>query len=336
MIVYEDIKEVHLEISSLCNARCPLCPRNLNGYPHNDGYVEANMTLAQVQQIFSPDFLKQLKKIYINGNYGDAVMNPETPSIVEYFRQHNPTMIIQISSNASARDKTFWQRLGKTNSYVEFCLDGLEDTHHLYRINTNWRTILNNAKLFMEAGGHAIWKMIKFDHNLHQIEACEQLSKELGFYDFFLMDNGRNAGPVFDKQGNHVYTLGDYSGITDFNALYLQRTTEKCELANILPGITRKSNINCYSKRERSIYISSTGDVSPCCWLGFNPKTAGKGGYLEAVNSQIAPMIHMNNALEYPIETCIEWFNQVEQSWAIENFEDGRLVSCNDNCGFDK
>jgi hypothetical protein len=67
--------------------------------------------------------------------------------------------------------------------------------------------------------------------------------------------------------------------------------------------------------------------------MGFSPQTYGKGEYLEAVNKQIKPLISKNNALEYPLEKCIEWFNGVEQSWNIEKFEDGRLVVCNDNCG---
>lgn len=336
MISYGQIKEVHLEISSLCNARCPLCPRNFNGFPHNDGYTEANLTLEQTKKIFSPEFLRQLTRIYINGNYGDAVMNPETPNIVDYFRKENPNIEIQISTNGSARTKEFWQRLGQAGCWIEFCLDGLEDTHTIYRINTNWQAIIDNAKIFMSAGGKAIWKMIKFDHNQHQIEDCQRLANELGFVDFFLMDHGRNTGPVFDKQGNHIYNLGDYKGITDFDILYQQRTTTSCRVENILPGLVKKSHLKCYSREKQSIYVSSVGEVSPCCWLGFSPRTAGKGSYLEAVNQQIIPLVSKNNALEYPLETCIEWFSKVEQSWSIVEFTDGRLIGCNDNCGFDK
>ena len=124
MISYDQIREVHLEISSLCNARCPLCPRNFHGYPYNDGYIEANLSLSSVKHIFTPKFLSQLRRISINGNYGDAVMNPDTPNIVEYFRSHNKDLIIDISTNGSARDGIFWQRLALAGVRVSFCLDG--------------------------------------------------------------------------------------------------------------------------------------------------------------------------------------------------------------------
>ena len=63
----KDIKQIHLEISTMCNARCPQCPRNFRGYPYNDGYTETNLTLEQVQKIFPIEFVQQLKHIHING-----------------------------------------------------------------------------------------------------------------------------------------------------------------------------------------------------------------------------------------------------------------------------
>lgn len=331
MIAYSDIKSVHLEISSLCNARCPLCPRNFHGYPYNDGYIERNLTLQDAETIFKSDFLSQLDQIFINGNFGDAVMNPETPNICRYFLQHNSNLEIIISSNASAGTKTFWQELGKLGVTVWFCLDGLEDTHHLYRQNTDWQKILNNAKLFIDNGGHAVWKMIKFEHNIDQIEACKQLSQELGFHKFDVIYDGRDQGPVYDRKGNLTHVIGNYQGETDFTIKFHKKKTDMVLLEDI--DIVDKGKPNCWTKQAKQIYISSTGDVSPCCWMGFNPKTYGKGDYLEPMNKQIAPLINKNNALEYPLDTCIDWFNQVEQRWNIEKFEDGRLIVCNDYCG---
>lgn len=336
MISHDLIREVHLEISSLCNARCPLCPRNFRGYPYNDGYVEANLSLDSAKHIFTPKFLSQLKRININGNYGDAVMNPNTPDIVEYFRSHNKDLIIDISTNGSARDEIFWRRLALAGVCVSFCLDGLEDTHHLYRQNTSWSTILINANTFISAGGQAIWKMIRFEHNLHQIEACKSLAKKLNFSDFQLVDAGRNSGPVYDKHGNLLHVLGNYQGETNFEILFHKKRTDMVLLEDIIPYVNPKNNIDCYTKREKSIYISSTGDVYPCCFMGFNPKTYGKGEYHQAVNAQISPLVSKNNALEYSLDECIQWFNGVEESWTKDTFENGRLVCCNDNCGFDK
>jgi hypothetical protein len=317
----------------LCNARCPLCPRNFHGYPHNDGYVETNLTLDNAKHIFTCDFLQQLQTILINGNLGDAVMNPETPDIVEYFMSKNEHLKIEISTNGSARDHVFWQRLAKTGAIVQFCLDGLEDTHYLYRQNTNWRTILKNAKTFIEAGGAATWKMIRFDHNQHQIQECRELSKKLGFTRFELTDHGRNTGPVYDKRGQLVHVMGNYTGETDLNILFHWKNTSVMLLKDIGAKTTIRNNINCYTKNKKSIYVTSVGEVYPCCYIGFSPRTFGKGNWQQVANSQVAALTGNNNALEYSLEECISWFNLVEESWSKDSFENGRLLHCNNICG---
>lgn len=335
MILYEDIRDVHLEVSTLCNAACPWCPRTFWGYPHNGGYPELYITLDQIKKIFNIGFLKQLTSIRINGNFGDIVMNPESPDIVEYFKSINPSLEVYINTNGGAKDKIFWERLARSGACVLFALDGLEDTHHLYRQNTVWNTVIKNSKIFIDAGGNAIWQMIQFSHNSHQIEQCRKLSQELGFRKFDLINDGRDSAPVFDRHGNLVHVMGNYKGETSFKVLFFKKTSDEVLLEDIVADRVPKSTIVCETKKLKSIYIAANGDVSPCCYTGLFPKTYGKGQYHQAVNSQLSPLISKNNALEYPLETCIEWFNEVEKSWKSRDYAQGRLVVCDDNCGSD-
>lgn len=333
MIEYSEIRDIHLEISTFCNASCPWCPRNFWGYPFNGGYPERNLTLDDIKKIFDVKFLNQLTSIRINGNFGDIVMNPEGADIVEYFKINNPALSIDINTNGSARNKEFWKRLGSLGVNVLFALDGLEDTHHLYRQNTSWKQILKNAKIFIESGGYATWKMIKFDHNKHQVESCQQLSQTLGFYKFNLVSQGRDTAPVFDQHGNLTHTLGKYNGSKEFKVLFHSKQNDEILLEDILLGRTPCDSVTCETKKLKSIYIAANGDVFPCCWTGLYPLTYGKGQYHQAANAQLIPLIKNNNALDRPIKECIEWFNGVENSWNIQDYQSGRLVVCDDNCG---
>ncbi len=333
MISYNEIRDVHLEIASLCNARCPWCPRNFWGYPYNGGYPETYLTLEQTKKIFSKKFLQQLKSIRVNGNFGDIVMNPEGQDIIKYFRDNNPKMNISINTNGGARKEDFWKSLASSSATVNFAIDGLEDTHSLYRQDTSWKTVIKNAKTFISNGGNAIWQFIEFDHNRHQIEECKQLSIQLEFSKFKIVDEGRNTAPVFDKKGNLAHTLGSYSGETNFEKLLDSKKTDDILLEDIIPGRKPCASVICETKKLKSIYISANGDVYPCCYTGFYPKTYGKGQYHQAANSQLIPMIEKNNALVYTLEQCIEWFGKVEQSWILKDYENGRLVICDDNCG---
>jgi MoaA/NifB/PqqE/SkfB family radical SAM enzyme len=332
MIAFEDIRDVHLEISTLCNAACPLCPRNFHGYPYNDGYPELNFTLENAKHIFTTAFIKQLKNITINGNYGDIVMNPEGADIVEYFRSHSDILTIEVQTNGSARNAEFWQRLAKAKTKVVFALDGLEDLHHLHRQNTVWSTVIKNAKIFISAGGTAIWKFIKFDHNEHQIESCKKLSTDLGFARFEVVMHGRDTGPVYNKNGEHTHTLGKYQGNTDFKELLFRKKNDLILLED-LEKKPIKDKVTCQAYLRKSIYIAANGDVSPCCWTGFYPKTYGRGEYHQPVNQQLAAIFSKNNALEYNLPQCIAWFTSIQQSWKQKSYESGRLVICDDVCG---
>ena len=332
MYCYSDIRHVHLEISSRCNAACPLCPRNFYGYPYNDGYVEHDMTLDEAKKIFSPDFLKQLNEIYINGNFGDIVMNDQAIEIIEYFRDNNPDIDILISTNGGARPREFWQELARLRTRVFFCIDGLEDTHHLYRQNTVFEVVIKNARAFIDAGGWAGWKMIKFDHNVHQAAEAEQRSKDIGFTSFLVVDHGRNVGPVFNHKKQLVHVLGKPHD-TDFERLFESRTKDQVLLEHAISDEEIFPVISCHIKEQKSVYISSIGDVYPCCFLGFSPKTYGNGNWHSVANRQFDHMIEKNNALQYPLEQCIAWFTGIENTWDIPTFEQGRLLLCNRVCG---
>jgi len=332
MYKFKDIRHVHLEISTLCNASCPWCPRNFWGYPYNAGYPETNLTLAQAQHIFQPDFVQQLTAVTVNGNYGDIVMNPDGPAIIQYLTTINPQLKIDINTNGSARPADFWRGLVHPNVEILFALDGLEDTHHLYRQNTRWSTVIKNAQTYIQSGGHAVWKMIEFDHNRHQITQCQTLSKELGFKRFQLVQGERTNAPVFNQLGECTHILGNYSGTTEFPILFHKKTTDEILLEDILPG-RKPQPITCTVKQNRSVYIAANGDVSPCCYTGFYPQTYGHGQYHQAANAQLTPIMQKNNALEHSLEECIEYFTEIEKTWSIPLFEQGRLVICNDVCG---
>lgn len=332
MIQYEKIQQVHLELSSRCNARCPDCPRNFFGVNIVDHYPQCDLRLPEIKHIFKPDFLLQLTDILICGNYGDFVTARDAPEIVEYFFKINPDIRVTVSTNASARPD-IWSRLAKTKVEVKFRLDGLQDTHHLYRIDTDWNLIIANAKSFIQNGGNAVWSMIVFDHNQHQIDQCRQLSQNLGFQRFELTheDPGvRNRFPVFDRDYKLKYVVGGYNSDTDFEYLrhhFFERDHwEDAEYSQ--PAQT----IKCQAQgngRSHSIYIASNGEVYPCCWLGFYPQT----NRTRLSNLQIQPMIKNNNALKHNLPTAIEWFSAIEQSWNIPTVQQGRIDACNNTCG---
>jgi len=189
-----EITTVHLEVTERCNASCPQCARNINGGEVNPQLHDAELSLDDVKTILKPEFIKQLKRLYMCGNYGDPISARDTLEIFEYVRSHNDKMQLSFHTNSSAKTPEWWSRLpaamGK-NHYVVFSVDGLEDTNHLYRQGTVWKKITENAQAFIQAGGRARWDYIVFGHNEHQVEEARALAESMGFEKFNIKKSNR-------------------------------------------------------------------------------------------------------------------------------------------------
>jgi MoaA/NifB/PqqE/SkfB family radical SAM enzyme len=262
------------------------------------------MTLSRLQKILTIEFVAQLDEILINGNYGDFVMNPESVDIITWLRTTNPTMKIHISTNGGARDKNFWQQLAKLNLEISFCIDGLEDTHHLYRQDTVYQQVIKNAKTYIDAGGQAVWTMTEFEHNSHQIEEARDRSKNLNFYSFNVRPTNRDTGPVYDRWGKKVFKLKSIDrGLPDqVNDQYVKEYQTR-NTSDVYLSSTPK-HISCEAKQNKSIYISSDGAVAPCCYIGL-AKT------LPQFYSGVAELDQFQS-----IEKSIDLFKNIEKTFS--------------------
>jgi sulfatase maturation enzyme AslB (radical SAM superfamily) len=307
--------------------------RNYRGFDFNAGYPETELTLDNIKQILPTVFLKQLTRgISFNGNLGDFGLARDSQKIVHWLAgQQVP---VYINSNAGMRTPDWWAGLALSGVTIGFAIDGLEDTHSFYRQDTDWHKVIANATAFIRAGGQAIWRFIPFDHNRHQEQACKDLADKLGFARFENIDEGRNRGPVYSRLGEFSHWLGkpftaqeeitppDIKTMLQSHVTWFDHRTVKSDKD------TSPLNLVCQHNRLKEIYIAADGTVYPCCFLGFYPATMNHPG-----NQQLLPLVKENNALEYDLEHCIEWFNSVEETWAKSSIAEGRLYGCVNSCG---
>jgi len=302
--------------------------RNYRGYDYNSGYPLCELGLKEFKHILPPERFPSIGMVNFNGNLGDFANAKDAVEIVEYLADLG--VKVSINSNGSLRSPAWWAKLARPGVTIGFALDGMEDTHSLYRQDTNWKRIIENATAYIKAGGKAIWRFVPFEHNQHQQHACKQLAQDLGFVEFENIYDGRESTPVYTRDGEFSYQIGKPfdSTIPQIRDLLTSHITWfDAKTVKVDRDIT-PLNLRCIHKVNREIYIAADGSVYPCCFLGFYPATMKHPG-----NSQLLPMVKENNALEYDLEHCMQWFEQVEESWKQESIAQGRLYTCVNTCG---
>jgi len=304
MYKYLEIRAVHLELTERCQAACPMCSRTGNFLLTN-----SELSISDIRKIFSKNFVKQLNRITLCGNFGEPIVAKDCLNIVEYFRYSNPHLQITINTNAGARNLEFWSDLATilngSNSYVVFGIDGLEDTNHVYRVGVNWNKVISSAKTFIDNGGNARWDFIVFEHNEYQIEEAKQLSQQLGFQSFRLKKTYR-----FEKFKN--------LNIRPSKKYFNEKTYifSKNEFDSV--------EIDCLVKQSKEIYISAQGLLFPCCWVGeeiYNKNSIIDKNKIDLKKHTIQEIMNT------------DYFYDLENRWKLNSIKEGKPLVCAKQCG---
>jgi len=373
---YDEIKTIHLEMTDACNAACPMCARNINGGEDNPQLPGTELSIDDIKRIFKPEFIAQLERMYMCGNFGDPIAARDTLETFAYFREHNTKMMLSMHTNGSAKRPEWWAELAAAigrKGYVVFSLDGLEDTNHLYRQNTVWSKIMENAQAFINAGGRARWDYIVFAHNEHQVEQAESLATTMGFERFQYKKSARffsNASGVtkeMHQAGNRKglstallqapknlkYRNSVLDEISKFAKgseeikfipskvedikIYPQFFTKDVNKKKSIEKVWDEAIIRCKVSEEKSLYISAEGIVQPCCW------TAGQMyvWYHTPKSTQIWKLIDQIgkeklNAIHNSLQEIVDglFFQKlIPDSWNKPSCADGKLSICAKTCG---
>ena len=238
------IKVLHIEPTDVCQAACSMCARETD--PNFNKSLKHHLRVEHIQQHFTDRVIAGLDKMFMCGNYGDPAAGYYTMDIYNYFRKVNPEITLGMNTNGAVQSTFFWHALGKLfnqpKDYCVFSIDGLESTNHVYRKNVDWKKLMSNAQAYIAAGGSAHWDMLVYKHNQHQVDACEQLARDMGFKWFRAKVSKR--------------------GFTD---------RLEFPIGWSVPEPT-STVIKCHAYEEKSMFIDAQGRVSACCWLGSTQK----------------------------------------------------------------
>ena len=271
-----EIKNLAIDHTSRCNLACPQCARTDNSI-----LPMGELTLDDYE-IFIPPIINTLEGIYYCGNFGDAIVSNTLVPVLEWlYNDIGYKGWVHILTNGSARSTDWWAALAKIapdRISITFSVDGLSDTNHLYRVNSNFEKIIANATAFIDAGGRAEWDYLVFQHNEHQIDETIQLAKELGFYAITIKQTNKF---INEKQFNDVSTTINTTNVVKHKGTehIIQMSskkeyegTGKTQYQLIIDkhgswnNYINATNITCKMKAKNSIFIDFESRLWACTW----------------------------------------------------------------------
>ena len=307
---------VQIALSTNCNLLCPGCNRthfdddkfSLNPIVTKNQFLDKQILL---------DFIKNkasgsLEKVEFAGLVDDPLSYPWLLELLNEMLEIKSQLHITFHTNASLRTPDYFVKLAtilkQFNGHsVNFSVDGLRDTNHLYRVGAQWDKIMENAKAFIGAGGSATWQFIVFPWNKHQVDEVRELANEMGFEIVIIRNNrdsfldnlnfsstGTDDKPWYNIKQQHTtsYHLKSRSiqeMLEDFN----ERLEDN--------SFSRPYNIDCIWHNDNKIYISYDGTVWPCCYIAFDSLRNPKRKQLQNEKFSIYEK-NLNNLYHYSID----------------------------------
>lgn len=300
------VTQVQIGITNRCNSDCYFCFRKK--LTDMDKFKIIDIPLELVEKVINTE---SVRNIQFCGNTGETLFHPDIEKIIDMVVKRN--LQFGMNTNGSRFSPDWWYNLGRSmkwegDSKIIFALDGLKKEHEYYR-NTKWASVFNNMKAFIEGGGKAVWQMILFKHNQHQITFIKGIAKRMGCGEVWIINS------------------------REYNTKYRRPTTEYNKTkTNIIEDKYNQQiipKINCRFFKGKRVYIGVEGQVWPCCYLRCHHHPfLEKSNYYERLVMAEEEFINIkNNDLNYIVENS-NFFKAV--------YERANVSSYNYDLDFDK
>jgi hypothetical protein len=323
-----EIKIIQMDHTSRCHLACPQCARFHGSQTELNPHMPIADTTVDDYKIILEPFDRDSVKLFHCGNFGDSLSSPTLDDCIDYSISQG-VKEFKMAVNGSARTPAWWRDLAQKSDRitVNFSIDGLADTNHLYRVNSNFDKIMTNAQAFIDAGGNARWYFIEFEHNYHQIETAKQMATDMGFKQFNAKYTGRFAeqqqkqietrkgSVVKDKKDNHNQSEKTYDSFDQ----YIEQTP-----------------ITCKYKQENSVFIDMNMRLWPCTWMGapayfgpHNPQRQSFDNIYNLYGQDFNDMrTHGWDVLQHDF-----FAKYLDRSWHNADEKYKRIYTCGRTCG---
>jgi radical SAM protein with 4Fe4S-binding SPASM domain len=265
-----------MDITNICNLRCPLCPTGV-GTP---GRKKGAMSLETFKRIIN-EMHRYLISIDLF-NWGEPLLNKHVYDMIRYAHKHH--IVTSISTNFNYfPEKSAEDLISSGLDFLILSIDGAsQETYKQYRVGGDFQKVMNNISILTDKrrklgknNPFICWQFLVMRHNEHEVEIAKKTAHDLGVDD---IDIGHAFLPVNTRQNANQW-LPKNPAYHRYNVQELEKIwhAQENQQAHAPSNPTHehavtedfKRRINCKWLWTQTT-INWDGSISPCCAI-FDP-----------------------------------------------------------------
>lgn len=284
---------LHLEPTTRCTLFCPACPRTTWHNILKKPVDKEDLDIDLLEKFLDCETGKKFNEFRLCGAYGDPIYYPDLIKLIHRFRDRVSFTIV---TNGSRQTEKFWNTLAESmteKDIICFSIDGLEDTNHLYRINSDWKSIMMGLDIMVKSPAQVHWKTIIFKFNYNKLSEIKKFAND--------------KGATWQTEKTHRY--GDVSLVPPIEYVETNHVFQT-EFVN-------NHQIEIEPRCEKdAMVVSASGYLFPCDWIR-NPQTFYKSQFWKQKTRWIDNLHMKDNTYDQSILVVRDWENYVRQNSLI-------------------
>ncbi|NWF93057.1 MAG: SPASM domain-containing protein [Syntrophaceae bacterium] len=253
-----------IELTTRCALRCKMCVRT-----ESKEWQYQDMRLEDFEKILP--YLRDVENVILEG-WGESLLYKDLPECIRLVKKEGPCVGF-VTSGKGLTEERVSQLIDAGLDFVGFSIAGTRpESHARIRVNSHLSEILNAIQFFTEEKRrrgitwpkmHLVFLMLK--DNIHEVPDVPVFAKEAGIEEVFLTHIIHITSPSQDDQ--KAFSYGE--GGNDFNR-FLREAEANARRSKVKikrPGLSPVDVPVCEENPLRNLYISSSGEVSPCVYL---------------------------------------------------------------------
>ena len=258
-----------VDITNICNLKCPLCPTGIGVPGRPKGMLEFELFKRIVDEMG-----KYLVSIDLF-NWGEPFLNKDIYSMIAYANKRN--IVTSVSTNFHHFSEPLADKLLSSGlDILILSVDGAsQESYEKYRVGGDFQKVIGNISLLVKKKQERaikrpfiFWQFLVMRHNEHEIEAAKQIAGELGV-DKITFDHAYL--PVATREEAMKWLPKDQKyhryNLEELEKMWVARETQKelssgMDIAPVHQDFKRR--VNC-SWLWTQTTINWDGSVSPCC-----------------------------------------------------------------------